>query len=408
MFQNFKSKLISFHGGLRSCSPFKKDFESRCFVEDGIDLGLTNGIHLQRISFKTQATKSLFSGFVENTQPVPVDFINSCPSELDGVKCKPSDVWSSSVGAINELQPMESGELKYVDTSGVPAVEEGLKDFTNQMTKNADTLMGPVEPETMSTIELTPENTAPISDSLDIDSNPVSNVKSSFDDFLARASETFSSSLNKGENTVKNSLDTITSSITSVKKSASEVVDNALGGVFSSVDQTGDLAGNKLTGFSTNLTEASSKVTVVAIDVLRRTIVMLEDSIVNGASLVVYYYGTTKEMLPPEIRDALNLSEERASEIVRPVGSAFQQVSIAVEGLERSIGLDPNDPIVPFVLFLGSSATLWVFYWVWTYSGYSGDLSPKSTLELLTGKENAVLIDVRPEARYCKSFRPFI
>ncbi|KAJ0034854.1 hypothetical protein Pint_26199 [Pistacia integerrima] len=277
--------------------------------------------------------------------------------------------------------------------------------------------MGPVEPETMSTIELTPENTAPISDSLDIDGNPVSNVKSSFDDFLARASETFSSSLNKGENAVKNSLDTITSSITSVKKSASEVVDNALGGVFSSVDQTGDLAGNKLTGFSTNLTEASSKVTVVAIDVLRRTIVMLEDSIVNGASLVVYYYGTTKEMLPPEIRGALNLSEERAIEIVRPFGSAFQQVSIAVEGLERSIGLDPNDPIVPFVLFLGKLCyfVVWmsfylcrVFYWVWTYSGYSGDLSPKSTLELLTGKENAVLIDVRPEARYCKSFRPFI
>lgn len=295
-------------------------------MEDGIDLGLTNGIHLQRISFKTQATKSLFSGFVENTQSVPVDSINSCPSELDGIKCKPSDVWSSSVGAINELQPMESGELKYVDTSGVPVVEEGLKDFTDQMTENADTLMGPVEPETMSTIELTPEDTAPISDSLDIDSSSVSNVKSSFDDFLARASETFSSSIKQGENAVKNSLDTITSSITSVKKSASEVVDNALGGVFSSVDQTGDLAGNKLTGFSTNLTEASSKATAVAIDVLRRTIVVLEDSIVNGASFVVYYYGTTKEMLPPEIRDALNLSEERASEILRPVGSAFQQV----------------------------------------------------------------------------------
>lgn len=41
-----------------------------------------------------------------------------------------------------------------------------------------------------------------------------------------------------------------------------------------------------------------------------------------------------------------------------------------------------------------------VIYLVRTYSGYSGDLSPQLTLELLTGKENAVLIDVRPEARY--------
>ena len=49
-----------------------------------------------------------------------------------------------------------------------------------------------------------------------------------------------------------------------------------------------------------------------------------------------------------------------------------------------------------------------VFYWVWTYSGYSGDLSPKITFEFLNGKENAVLIDVRPEARDCNSFWPFI
>jgi hypothetical protein len=36
-----------------------------------------------------------------------------------------------------------------------------------------------------------------------------------------------------------------------------------------------------------------------------------------------------------------------------------KQVYIAIEGLEKSLGLDPNDPVVPFVLFLGTSATLW-------------------------------------------------
>ena len=34
-----------------------------------------------------------------------------------------------------------------------------------------------------------------------------------------------------------------------------------------------------------------------------------------------------------------------------------------------------------------------------TYSGYAGDLSPQLTLEILTGKEDALLIDIRPEAR---------
>jgi hypothetical protein len=39
--------------------------------------------------------------------------------------------------------------------------------------------------------------------------------------------------------------------------------------------------------------------------------------------------------------------------------SFHEQVFSAIEGLERRIGLDPNDPVVPFVLFLGTSTTLW-------------------------------------------------
>ncbi|KAH9782868.1 Rhodanese domain-containing protein [Citrus sinensis] len=387
------SLQTSFHGGLQSFSPFRKDFELKCNVEDGIDLGLKNGTHLQRVCFKTQATKSLYSSFVENSKSVSIDFINSCPNELDDISCKPSNAWSYSVEAANEMNPMGSGELKYIEDSSVPAVEEGLVDFADRMTENADKLMAPVEPKTTLAIELTPENPTTTFDSLDMDNSSISNIKSSFDDFLAGVNESFSSSMIKGENAVKSSLDTITSSLTSIKKSTSDAVDNVVSRVFSSIDQTGGSAGSKLTNFSTDLKEASSKATVAAVDVLRNTIVALEESITNGASFVVYYYGTTKESLPPEIRDALNLYEDRAVKLWRPVGSALQQVSVAIEGLERSLGFDPNDPIVPFVVFLGTSATLWIFYWWWTYGGYSGDLSPKSTLELLRGKENAVLID---------------
>ncbi|KAH9726879.1 Rhodanese domain-containing protein [Citrus sinensis] len=389
--------LPSFHGGLQSFSPFRKDFELKCNVEDGIDLGLKNGTHLQRVCFKTQATKSLYSSFVENSKSVSIDFINSCTNELDDISCKPSNAWSYSVEAANEMNPMGSGELKYIEDSSVPAVEEGLVDFADRMTENADKLMAPVEPKTTLAIELTPENPTTTFDSLDMDNSSISNIKSSFDDFLAGVNESFSSSMIKGENAVKSSLDTITSSLTFIKKSTSEAVDNVVSRVFSSIDQTGGSAGSKLTNFSTDLKEASSKATVAAVDVLRNTIVALEESMTNGASFVVYYYGTTKESLPPEIRDALNLYEDRAVKLWRPVGSALQQVSVAIEGLERSLGFDPNDPIVPFVVFLGTSATLWIFYWWWTYGGYSGDLSSKSTLELLRGKENAVLIDVRHE-----------
>lgn len=37
-------------------------------------------------------------------------------------------------------------------------------------------------------------------------------------------------------------------------------------------------------------------------------------------------------------------------------------------------------------------------YRLWVYGGYSGDLSPESALDLLSGNENAVLIDIRNEA----------
>lgn len=40
-----------------------------------------------------------------------------------------------------------------------------------------------------------------------------------------------------------------------------------------------------------------------------------------------------------------------------------------------------------------------VSYRILKYGGYAGDLSPESAMELLRGNKNAVLIDIRPEAR---------
>jgi len=32
---------------------------------------------------------------------------------------------------------------------------------------------------------------------------------------------------------------------------------------------------------------------------------------------------------------------------------------MGVYSLEKTFGLDPNDPIIPFIVLVGSSATLW-------------------------------------------------
>ncbi|KAJ6951999.1 hypothetical protein D5086_033282 [Populus alba] len=325
-------------------------------------LGMSNITHHQRISFKTQAIKSFYSNFIES-----FTFINdhSCPNELGNINCNFYKDWDSSVGAIDELHPhpMGGGKLKFLESYNISDVEEGPLNSTYQFADNTDSLIRLVEPEITSTIDMTPENPSLGSDSLEMDNNSLSSAKAGFDDFLGEVRDSINTSINNGGNVVQSSLDTITSSITSIKEGASEAVDGAL---------------SKFEG-------SQQKAIGTFVDVVRVAIIAVEESIAKGASFVVYSSGLAKDFLPPEIRSALNLSEER--------------VYIAIEGLEKSLGLDPNDPIVPFVLFLGTSATLWDFYRVWVYGGYSGDLSPQLTLKLLLGKEDAILIDVRPEAR---------
>ncbi|MBA0616299.1 hypothetical protein Godav_016357, partial [Gossypium davidsonii] len=384
---------ISFHGGFRPFTPYEKDFQFRCSSQDKSALGMSNGNHLHRMYFKPQATKSFYSDFVESTeQRVSMDLINSysCPDELVDVKCKISNAWSSSVEAI--MSPTDV-ELKYVENSSISSAEEKLVDLSNQSVENVNNYTGMEGPETISTIDTIPETPTAASSSVNFDNDSLSSVKTGLDDFLAGVNKSVNSSLDKGENAVKNLLEKITSSITSVKTSTSEAVDNAQ-----------VLVNNKLSNLSDDMKEASSKANIFAVDLLRRTIVVVEDSLSNGASTFVYYYASTKERLPPEIKDTLILYEERTGKALKPIGDALQQVYIGIEGLERSLGFDPNDPVVPFFLLTGTSATLWVFYRVWAYGGYSGDLSPQLTLELLSGKENVLrerdgIPDLRRAAR---------
>ncbi|KAG8481348.1 hypothetical protein CXB51_026278 [Gossypium anomalum] len=366
------SQQLSFHCGLRPFTPFQKDFQFRCNAQDKSVLGMSGG-NLHRMSFKSQAMEPFYTIFAETTeQPVPMDLVNnySCPEKFNDAKCNISNVWSSSVKAVNDSNPLE----------------EKVVDLTNQSVENANNSIGMVGSETISTVDTMVENPIAASSTLNFDNDSLSGGINSLDKFLTGVNESFNSSVNRGENAMKNLLDKITSSMTSVTTSASEAVDNAQA-----------LADNKVSNLSNDLNEASNKANAFAVDLLRRTIVVVENSLFNGASSFGYYYGSAKERLPLEIKDTLTLYEERTGKALKPVGAALQQVYTGIEGVERSLGFDLSDPIVPFFLLFGTSATLWVFYWVWAYGGYSGDLSPKLTLELLSGKENAFLIDVRPE-----------
>ncbi|KAG8054354.1 hypothetical protein GUJ93_ZPchr0001g31091 [Zizania palustris] len=171
----------------------------------------------------------------------------------------------------------------------------------------------------------------------------------------------------------------------------------AIGGLTASVDATKKQATGGVTDASGALQEKVAGAGAVAVDVLRKGIVAAEDSLGRAATSVVYYYGSAKSSLPPNVKDLLNSSEKKASLVLKPIGGALQQVYVIIEGIEKNVGLDPSDPIVQLAVLLGGSTTIGLSYWLFAYGGYSGDLSPESTLELLRNDDKAVLVDVRPE-----------
>ncbi|CAH2063499.1 unnamed protein product [Thlaspi arvense] len=369
---------ILFHGNWRGSSSLKRESIHRCDSGDKAFFGISNGVHMHKVC-GIRATGRFFTGTLENTeQPVSTDLLRSFHYTVydtrEGVV--PSDLFLVS----NEgLASVESA----------PDVSPADTIAAETLTGNSSSVTVTVEPGTVSTVDTSVAVTDPGS---------VPDAKASFDEFSSGVKESFSSSLDQGENAVKSTLDSFSSSVTSITKSASEAVDSAFDSAFSTLDQTGDIAGDKFSSFSTGLKEVSNRAASVAIDLLRQSVSVAESSVSNGVSFVVYSYESAKELLPSDVKSVLTSSEDIALKVTRPLGAVLQQVYVAIGGLERYFGLDPDDPIIHLFLFVGTTGSFWALYRVWTYGGYAGDLSAKSTLELLTSTEKPVLVDVRPEA----------
>ncbi|KAG5615297.1 hypothetical protein H5410_015121 [Solanum commersonii] len=386
---------IPFYGGLRSFSSCWKTYQLKCNVVD-----LSTSFHLNGPSFRGQSPISLYSQFVHNSSlsSSSDSICTSCCNVFDGVNCEllTSDARSNS-----------TGNLRFVDSSAVPVGREEMMDFNDDLVNIANFSPESANLESITTVDLTQGNPASILDSLDLDTSSLSNVKSSALDVLSQVNKSITGSVENGQSYLNSSLDGISSSVTSAVRGATQAVDDVISKLTSTVDKTGDSASNGVAAFSTGLKEVSGRVGLLAIDALRHIILIVEDLVSDGATLVVYSYGSVKEVLPMEVQDLLNVSEERAVKLLTPFGTALGQGYVALEGLERSLGLDPSDSIIPFVLFLGVSTSFWAFYWILTYGGYAGDLSPKSSFELLKGDRNADLREKEgiPDLRRAARFR---
>lgn len=433
--------LASFQVGPRTLFPLHKS-NGRCIVEDRVFIGTPNGIHSPEVSFKTQSMKILYADFVErSSQSGSRELADFSPNrnQFDDIICeflndcvdRESEKLSYSMREIDRPYPV-SQDLNDLETPGVSGLDELIPSnaFDTDISYGLSTKSKVAEPfisgelqsvagpagDTLSDLpdQLSPridiseslstadtgvvmDKASAASGTLEVTNDAISKLKENVDGFISGFNGSMDTSIGKADSALKNSYDSVTSLVTYAFRSAAESFESAVSGVLSSIDNTGEVAGNKLSGFTSEFKENTYKVGNVAIDVLRHTIVTVESSLAKAGSSVVYSYGSAKSLLPSDIQKVLNLSEVRVVEVLRPIGTAFQQVYVAVEGLEKYLGFDPNDPIVPFILLLGSSATLGISYWFFTYGGYSGDVTPKFTLDLLLNDENVALIDVRPE-----------
>uniref|UniRef100_A0A7N0TV72 Rhodanese domain-containing protein n=1 Tax=Kalanchoe fedtschenkoi TaxID=63787 RepID=A0A7N0TV72_KALFE len=432
---------ISFPGGSQSVFGYRKPFEISYLANSTLFTSTPNGTHYSEISCKPLVVKGVHSeSFVRTGQLDSVDAIHSriCPDVIDCLQDSGTYDWSASAQTVSDLNPIHGSYMHYIGNIAASNVEKSSAELMDRLT---DIIPGDAEPGCVSAVDdvvshnsvslpdsasivsdspsdfrtnldnITsvlnepvdtptidvPDNPFPLSDSFSVDSDSLSNFRLNTDEVTTGLNEPIATKVAEAKSNITSSVDAITSSLQGAIMKANDAIDNVIRKFSLTIDQTGESAGSKLENFWGDLKQAAGRARVAAADVLRYAIVSVEDSLSSGASLVSYSYGSAKVLLPPEIRDALNLSEETALRILVPVGSALQQVSVFVVELERKIGLDPDDPIVPFVIFLGTSASLWIFYQRQIYGGYAGDLSPKETLELLMGKENALLIDVRPE-----------
>nr|CAD1832203.1 unnamed protein product [Ananas comosus var. bracteatus] len=388
--------------GTKAFYSLRKTVEDRSTIEERHFLCMQDGTHMNDLSFRAHSSKSMQSiitdipnksGSSDSSifSPYPNDFddiVRVFPKEYFNGE---PDISCNSAREVTNLDRPSMALPGGDDLVNIPDFPDQSASAALESAASDSLLTTNVGESTLS------ESSIPISDTVEGTTKGIVNVKESVGSSVSQIFESVDTSINRAQDALKSTYDSLTSSVSDAVKSVTKSVDNVASDLFSSVDISKKQAGGQLAGLSSALKENVYGAGAVAVDVLRRAIISFEESLGKAATFVVYSYGAAKSSLPPNVRDALNLSEDKASQILSPVGDSFQQVYVIIEGFEKNLGLDPNDPIVQFALLLGSSATIGTFYWVLIYGGYSGDLAPEETFELLKNDQNAVLVDVRPE-----------
>lgn len=268
---------------------------------------------------------------ISGLYPIAEDLKDVKTSKLSGSSMLPGYLGNDIANDVSSRSV--TAEMVSPDIESPPAVSpsgDALQDLPNSLDLNSNGLSGltysgsflvPNATETSRT-----DSPAPVSDAFEGANKGILNLKESVDHFITGITESINTSIGKVEGTAKDSYEAFTLSVSDTIRSVAKSFDSVISGLFSSVENSKLQASNELTGYSSSLKENVYRAGTSAIDILRRVIITVEDSLANAVTFVVYSYGSVKSFLPPDVRDVLDLSEEKTLKILSPVGAAFQQV----------------------------------------------------------------------------------
>ncbi|XP_020583468.1 LOW QUALITY PROTEIN: uncharacterized protein LOC110026729 [Phalaenopsis equestris] len=417
--------------GSRMLYRLRKLGDDRCFIDERQGFYAQDGYYIQDLSFKTKAAKFIYSPVVETPDlsafqdpstlpPFPNSFddiVRGFPNE----NIDEYDNWSCLANEINNACPL-GDNLKFVEDSymlnrelegeylfginhgsiSLEALEsqnmnllpvansEQFTDFLDQNLDGLSNLDSDAAPDTL------PGSPMVTPDMQEVASKESTFLKEDVGSFFYGIEESMDKLLNQAQDSVATTFNVWKLSLSDTVKGVTEAYDSAVSSLIYSIDNFKGETGNQLAGFTIKFEENISKAGAAVIDILRWMIVGVEVGISKGVAFVVYNYASAKTVFPTDIRNALNLIEDDVTRSLSPIGGTLQKVFEAIKEIERNLGLDPNDPLVPFLLLIGTTTTIGISYWLFTYDGYS--LSPERTSELLKNDKNVLLVDVRPEA----------
>lgn len=371
------------------CSPDRKQNHGLCFrtqavrsdyvnAVKGPDLHSAKSVEIQTVSERTVIGEgglsqdvAIASQQLENQPAMETASIvsDSSISVGDAVQNTPS---------VASGEGMEISSDSQVSTDSLPSFDSTLNSMSDIVSNQS---------ESTSESFLDKKNIANFS---------VERTEKSLEELFSSIQESLDSSVNSANSALKDTYSNINASILKSTKNLTDSFENAISGILPMGDDSGGFARNN----SIDLTSPFQMGTP-ANNAIKKVVLIVEDSAGSVLGIVVNLvtdvYSFTKALLPAEVQSVLDVAEEKASKIINPLGFAIQQVNAVITDIEKSVGVNPENPVIPVIVFVGGTVFVGISFWQYKYGGYSGNLTAKLALELLRKEENTVLIDIRPQ-----------